>query len=211
MATPLEIAITLKEQVKQQIPILGRSDNKMIRRDLMPDQSPEAQTQVTLRRQGVTQGVQNIRTHRRNRLPTPSQARGQDIIAYGAAVLTAGYGNCFEVTCAASYYMSQRPDRGVGSDLVTYTGGGDHVFLAIGQPMQGSDGYYPQSFAHWAEDAAICDAWADMACLARSYPERWRARMENWRIMGIQIGNSLPTDAIWANLVEQPKRSFFSL
>jgi hypothetical protein len=209
LATPIEIAITVKEKVKQRIPILGRSDNKKIRRDLMSDMTPEKDTQVTLSRMEVTAGVHNVRKHPRNRMITPSKARPKDILAYGSIVMAAGYGNCFELACAAAFCMSQGPGKELGCDLVCYTGGGDHVFLAIAQPLQGNDGYYPRSFAEWDAGAAICDAWADIACPARNYPERWRARMQNWEIMGIQLGSVLPTNAIWADLVDQPKRSFF--
>lgn len=56
----------------------------------------------------------------------------------------------------------------------------------IGQDP-GADGTFPQDFAAWGADAAICDPWINVACLASEYPDRWVAGLDSWTGSGMQI------------------------
>ena len=117
---------------------------------------------------------------------------------YGAAVLTLGLGNCYEQACAAAWYLETH--GGAEYALMHYSHN-DHVFLALGQPR----GVYPDQFKQWSADAAICDPWADIACPAREYSQRWRARMSNWQVMGLTIAFDSPRSGSWYDLVDEPK------
>ncbi len=113
--TPIEVAITVKEAVKQRIPILGRSDNKMIQRELMSNMTPDKEMQVTLDRMKVTAGVHNVRTHPRCRLAEPSKARPKDILAYGSIVMAAGeVGNSMVSEPSRRSRKNAERDRGFG-------------------------------------------------------------------------------------------------
>ena len=117
----------------------------------------------------------------------------------------AGYGNCLEVSCAAIWCLHE-----VGYfwyDMVYYPAGADHIFVVLHQRV-GADGVYPTDFANWDAEAVVCDVWADIACPAQEYATRWRARMNNWNIMGITIGMDRPTNPTWLDCVDLPKKSY---
>lgn len=189
-------AITALQYVKARI----RSNNKSVRPEL--SNKPlhiRYQDQMALKGR-----VDSIRNH--HRFPINDQITLKNVILYGAYAVAAGYGNCLEMSCACAWYLN-----GQGRfryDLVHYPGSGDHIFLVLGQ-VSAPDGTFPDDFSAWDANAVICDAWADIACPAREYPARWRARMNNWRIMGWSLANRLPTEDIWFNLVDRPKRSYF--
>jgi len=127
---------------------------------------------------------------------------------YGDACIGRGIGNCLEYSCVVAKFLKKKK---VVFDLISFEGG-DHVFVAIGQPSPG-DGRYPTDFAAWDAEAAICDAWADIGCLASQFPARWRARMNNWeniRLQLAQVGGGFisPTNAYWYDAVDNGKLSF---
>ena len=138
--------------------------------------------------------------------PVQSRRCLEGKIAYGAAVLAAGVGNCGELASACGWYLyTQHCCRGFS--IVTYPKG-DHSFVALGQDVH-SSGYFPPRFADWNQDAVICDPWADIACLARDYPARWRARMSNWQIMHRDINGKRPLSPCWYNMVDRSKAELF--
>jgi hypothetical protein len=198
--TPLELAITAKETVKSRMP-LNHSDNKKIRQDYstLPTQQ-RMQNNLELKNT-----LDSMRGH--HRFPGPGKATAKNVICYGAFAISAGYGNCLEMACAAAWALNE--DGIFGYDLVYYPAGADHIFVALGQTRD-NGGNYPTSFAAWDPNAAICDVWADIACPAQEYPRRWRERMNNWRIMGLTIANFLPTDAIWMNCVDLAKKTYLT-
>ena len=120
---------------------------------------------------------------------------------YGALALSYRLGNCFELACACGWFLSAQ--KYSQHAIVDYPEN-DHVFNVLGQPA-GPDGTYPSRFALWKPDSVIVDAWADIACYTREYPSRWRARMQNWQIMGRSINEDMPVSSEWYNLVDQPK------
>ena len=198
--TNLIDAITTLQYVKGRMP-LSHSDNKAIRQD---KSTLPVQDRLE-KRAFLKQTLDNMRGH--FRFPGPGKATPINVNNYGAFAIAAGYGNCLEMACASAWFINQQGR--FNYDLVYYPEGGDHVFVAIGQSADGN-GSHPTEFSEWSEDAAICDVWADIACPAREYPERWRARMRNWRYMGITIANRLPTDSIWADVVDNPKKSYLT-
>jgi hypothetical protein len=132
----------------------------------------------------------------------------RNVLFYGQDALMRGYGNCLEQSCAAASWLN---DHGFFDYDLIYYPQGDHIFVAIGQPTASRDyaGKYPDDFAAWDANAAICDCWADIACPAQDYPARWRARMGNWQIMGVRPANQQPTDPAWRDIVDGPKKSYF--
>lgn len=198
--TALEQAIKAKEAVKSRMP-LNHSDNKKIRQDLSQF-TPEQRMQNAL---SIKSTLDSMRSH--HRFPGPGRATAKNVIYYGAFAIAAGYGNCLEMSCATAWALNE--EGRFNYDLVYYPEGGDHIFVAIGQTADGG-GRYPDSFAGWDADAAICDVWADIACPAQEYARRWRERMNNWRIMGITIANLLPTHTTWINVVDLPKKSYLT-
>lgn len=206
----LILAVSALQYVKGRIP-LNRSDNKAIMPELT---APDAQSQYerSQRRAEIKRTLDNMRTH--HRFPGPGKATPKNVIYYGAFALAVGAGNCLEYSCATAWYLNEQGR--FGYDLVYYSGNvgvgqgvRDHIFVAIGQGSDGS-GDFPTDFGGWSPDAAICDVWADIACPAPDYPARWRARMSNWRNSGILLANRLPTDDMWMNLVDSPKKSYLT-
>ena len=104
------------------------------------------------------------------------------VLAYGKAAAKLGAGNCMEFAAVACVKLSKL--QAVPNYYPVELGGGaDHVFVAIGQDPD-LHGAFPQDFANWAATAAICDPWANIACLAGDYPQAWRNKMDKWYIAG---------------------------
>lgn|GEM_PF-3616507 len=100
----------------------------------------------------------------------------------GRLAISRGVGNCAEMACAAGFFLYYH--RGYYAfDVVTICGQ-DHDLIVTGTtgPQQ-----YPARFELWPPHLAICDAWADIACLGQDYPARWEERMRNWHRTGIHI------------------------
>jgi hypothetical protein len=207
--TPLQAAITIKEDVKGRITHY-KSANKSLPN---PERygtamTPQQVSDRQLANKAVDVMVNQLRKNHNN--PQSEANRSlKNIVYYGALALGVGYGNCLEVSCAVAWHLNEMLALGevhfFNFDLVFYPKA-DHVFVVLNQASD-QNGDYPTSFATWSADAIICDVWADIACPAREYPDRWRARMRNWSVLGtILSGNVDPTT--WSNVVELPKKSF---
>jgi len=207
----LKLAIRTLQYVKSRMP-LDQADNKGVRRDLM-SQDKEVQTAYGLKRAAMQSKLNSMREHHRFPAAGGGIESAQNAVLYGAFAIAAGFGNCLERACATAWYLN---DQGLFNyDLVYYTGKpgpregvNDHIFVVIGQ-QSGGDGIFPTDFGAWDPGAAICDAWADIACLASDYPARWRARMDNWYANGMVIANRMPTDTMWKDVVDKTKSSYF--
>ncbi|PWU10868.1 MAG: hypothetical protein C5B47_01555 [Verrucomicrobia bacterium] len=98
-------------------------------------------------------------------------------------------GNCAEYSQLAAYHLFQARTNGILEkntliDILKLTGDkGDHMFTAVNQPKN-SDGSYPKDFSDWNEDAIIVDAWANISCPAREYPQEWAKQMQKWSALG---------------------------
>jgi hypothetical protein len=202
----LAAVITAKDYVKAKIP-LDHSDNKTVQQQL--NTRPLEQ-----RMQDVLEKKNTLDQMRQHQQAPLSAGRGvTKILKYGEYALSRGYGNCLEMACAAAWCLNNVLGE-FDWDLVYYSatpvqgaGVNDHIFVALNQPGGHGVGY-PIDFANWSASAAICDVWADIGCLAPDYPQRWRARMHNWHIGGIVIGNRLPTEAMWKDVVDTVKSSY---
>ena len=127
----------------------------------------------------------------------------QGVLDAAAYFSAARIGGCGELGAAAARYLHSQSIKDFC--LVHYPlPGDDHLFIAIGQPAD-QNGGVPRRFIDWDAEAAICDVWADIACPARNYPVRWRARMDNWQIMHQDINLQQPWSLQWYHLVHQPK------
>jgi hypothetical protein len=206
--TPLEAAISIKEAVKQRVPFY-HSANK-----IPPNaerfgitRTPLQQTNRILEIKAVDTAVNLLRGNHNN-----PQSQGQrspkNIIYYGALALASGYGNCNELSCGVAWHLNELMALGdvhaLNFDFVCYPAA-DHVFVVINQACDGN-GDFPVNFANWDANAVICDVWSDIACPAREYPARWKARMRNWSVLGMRINSDDPTK--WADVVDLPKKSF---
>ncbi len=196
--TNLADGITAVQYVKGRM----KSNNKNVRPEL--SNKPHHQRYAD---QMVLKNIfdNQLRTH--PRFPKMGEATLENVVLYGAFAVAAGYGNCLEMACACAWHLNAQGR--FNYDLVYYPAHGDHIFLVIGQPTD-ANGDFPDDITTWDANAVICDAWADIACPAVQYPARWRARMQNWQIMGFSLANSLPTQGVWYDLVDRPKRSYFS-
>jgi hypothetical protein len=105
--------------------------------------------------------------------------RAQWARAYGA-------GNCGDLAAVAFDYL-----RKVGVFPIDYLEliKGDHAFLAIGR----KDSEDLQDFTAWV-NGFICDPWADIACPAPQFPQKWADQMRAWtatRRRYISRGNAI--------------------
>ena len=125
-------------------------------------------------------------------------------LAYAANIFSAQVGNCSELAAACAWYLDKQNAHDFC--LAEYLDeDDDHMFVALGQKAD-RDGKFPTNFSEWDPQAAICDAWADIACLAREYPMRWRARIINWHIMHLDIDREDPLATPgMLNMPSQPK------
>lgn len=196
-------AVAALSCVKGRMPLSG-SDNKKFKE---VDPTTMAAYERSMQHREKWDKVANkMRSHPRfPGIALTGGATPTNIVNYGAFALAAGAGNCLEYCCAVIWHLNQQGR--FNYDMVHYGTAGDHIFTVIGQ---GSGGL-PDDFGAWNQDAAICDVWADIACPARDYPARWRARMNNWAIMGLDLGGRKATDAVWYDLVDKPKLSYFKI
>jgi hypothetical protein len=162
----------------------------------------EAKTEHALKQQDL----HSLRSNKSN--PQAGNHSMKNCMDYGKVCIGRGIGNCLEFSCVAGRFLQKKK---APFDLATFTTG-DHIFVAIGEPRP-ADGNYPTNFATWDKDAAICDAWADIACLATDFPARWKARMTNWdnaRILLAKVGGGFisPTNAYWYDAVDGGKSCY---
>jgi hypothetical protein len=203
-------AVAALTYVKSRIS-LASSDNKGIRQDRLPSdaQSQNAHANQHLKRKDT---LDKVRSH--HRFPGAGKATAQNVVYYGAFALAAGAGNCLEMACGTVWYLNEQGR--FDYDMVYYPGTNqkgqgvrDHIFVVIGQNSD-NNGDFPSDFGAWGADAAICDVWADVACPARDYAARWRARMNDWNTNGVVIVNFPPTHNMWMNVVDLPKKSYLT-
>lgn len=108
-----------------------------------------------------------------------------EIVAFGRTVVAAEAGNCFEHAAAACSFLDIQQPRPT-FDVVRMPGL-DHAFVVIGQAFPANDGLYPADFAAWHPEAAICDGWAEICCMANDYPAQWNLKMDAWHGAGIEV------------------------
>jgi hypothetical protein len=69
---------------------------------------------------------------------------------------------------------------------------------------------FPTDFEDWAETAWICDPWANIACAARDYPQRWTQKMNKWSFQGKRLvsrrGPFSPADRDWITAVGELRK-----
>jgi hypothetical protein len=108
----------------------------------------------------------------------------KQVAAYGKKAEAAGVGNCMEMAAVACGYLSSV--KGAPAfHVCTLSPPADHVFVVIGQDPQ--KGRFPDDFSTWDDEAAVCDPWANIACLANDYPQAWDSKMEKWASRGKEI------------------------
>lgn len=61
----------------------------------------------------------------------------------------------------------------------------------------------------WPSDVAVCDPWANIACLAKDYPDQFKKKMEKWEAGKKMIQHAgqwiSPLDASWTGMINGQK------
>lgn len=193
---------------------LNCSDNKKLRdydfNDMSVDRDlREAAYSRHIQHGNKSNAIANLRQHPRN--PANATHSKANVRAYGSAVIEAGVGNCLELSCAVANQLGTS-FFSTGWDLVKFGGGSDHIFVVIGPPPKQPNGEYPQAMSTWPVGSAVCDAWSDIACIAREYPANWKARMRNWNNIGLElpalVGHGFAGASSWAGAVDNAKEPY---
>ncbi len=224
MATQLEnvtraikILSTVKESIKPMT-----SDNKRFVRSEEVDQFGLRPGSVTpTQERGVRDKAHQVKSEKLRQLRTsknfpPFISMMERIITqvnirdYGKEAMALGLGNCCEFACAAAF-VHHKEWFHPNWDLVMFGDGADHIFLVI-EPPACTKGEYPTDSTRWPARSVICDPWADLACPATEFPDRWRARMKNWQSMGLLLGSPKTgtkeaTESEWYDAVDKQKLS----
>ena len=198
----LEYAFRALDAIRAVIP-LKSSDNKKLgglnpavaRAFLNDNEAATPETLAALGSQLHGQKSTNLHQLRSNSAnPMVGDKTRKRVIQYGKAARKAHVGNCLEYSCAVASWLDE--NKGPSFDLVWLGDGRDHVFVVIGQgdPLNGA---YPTSLAAWDPQAAICDVWADIACLASDFPTRWKARMQNFAQIRMKLGGQDADGDTW--------------
>ncbi|HEY8608992.1 MAG TPA: hypothetical protein VIM12_17900 [Noviherbaspirillum sp.] len=81
--------------------------------------------------------------------------------------------------------------------------GGLHAVTLVGLLP---DGMLGKSMREWPSDIAICDPWANIACPANQYPDRFRSKMAQWhdngKLIFFRSQWRSPLDPEWLGLVD---------
>lgn len=204
----IDFAFRALDAIRGAMP-LSNSDNKkmgglnpLVARDFLNDNeaaTPEmlAVLGMQLHNQKST-ALAQVRSNKAN--PMVGDKTLKRVIQYGKAARKAKTGNCLEYSCAVAAWLDD--NKGPGFDLVWLGDGRDHIFVVIGQsaPLGGA---YPTNMAAWDAQAAICDVWADIACLASEFPNRWKARMQNFAQIRMKLGGQDADGDTWYRAMDE--------
>jgi hypothetical protein len=81
--------------------------------------------------------------------------------------------NCEELARIAAFVLQE--DLGIIARVGDF--GGVHAAAIIGA----GTGPLPSNMKEWDANIYICDPWANIACRARDYPEKFDAKMTKWQ------------------------------
>jgi hypothetical protein len=89
--------------------------------------------------------------------------------------------NCHELSFLARHELRER-----GVDAVIVKTEAKHAFVAYrgSGPLEGE---LPADMRLWPDDAYVCDGWANIACKARDYPQRFADKMKQWADRGKEV------------------------
>lgn len=185
----------------------NKSDNKRYQTievlDGLDQGSKEAAYMKTIEKAMKKERLDKLRTA----MPPKGASMAKEILPYGRLATEAKIGNCLECSAIACAFLNDEVGLARDNyDAVYLADPGDHIFVVIGQKPSG--GTFPTDLSTWKKDAAICDPWANIACLASEYGDRWRAKMDKWagknkQVASIGRGWIAPTDDTWYNSIER--------
>ncbi|WP_433931338.1 hypothetical protein AB3662_44205 [Sorangium cellulosum] len=130
----------------------------------------------------------------------------EELLDYGRRVEQEKVGNCFDLSALTTLLLAR---SGAAHDMVVDVvrlgillpgeansgfSSGDHAFVVLNPPPADENGRYPGDFGGWG-DAIIVDPWANIACDARDFPERWAQKMRKWKDKGKEIDTVTATGA----------------
>ena len=112
-------------------------------------------------------------------------------------ILKSGAGNCGEMALLSKDIIEKS-----GGRAYQWGASVDHSFTVVGGPSVKPPRTINFSGAEWA-DAWIVDPWADIACPAREYTQKFVEVMRQWELDNMQImmgtGPISPMDSDWVN------------
>lgn len=118
---------------------------------------------------------------------------------YRQAIWAARGHNCGDLSDAAKFLAN---DAGFSAHVASTNA---HGFAVIGDlPV---DVQLPDKMENWPDHLAVCDPWANIACAATEYPEKFIAKMGKWEQAGKIIEDAdgdkwmNPTDKEWIDAV----------
>ncbi|WP_437964175.1 hypothetical protein WMF04_31245 [Sorangium sp. So ce260] len=144
--------------------------------------------------------------HKRARAGMSNHMSREELRALGGRVREEKVGNCFDLAALTMLLLFEERGSSPGAEVDVVRLGdplpaeqdrgfrGDHAFAVLNPPPADENGNYPDSFDDWG-DAIIVDAWANIACPARDYPERWVEKMNRWKESGKLIDTVTATGA----------------
>ncbi|MES2771456.1 MAG: hypothetical protein V4623_05670 [Pseudomonadota bacterium] len=112
----------------------------------------------------------------------------QEVVAYGRKVMQYKAGNCMEQCAAACLYLSGSHEKPVFR-LVQLQPPGDHIFLVLDQ-LPEKNGFFPDNFADWNNQAIIIDPWVSICCKANDYLMWWSMRLDVMATAGEELATS---------------------
>lgn len=133
--------------------------------------------------------------------PKDSSGRQYLNAAYLKKLETSRSHNCGHLARASTEYIAKR-DATTSISLLAFSKPPTHSATLIGDmpPDAGAN------MRQWPAHLAICDPWANIACLAKDYPVVFAAKMAKWRsdkkLIGLPGGSTIkPDDSKWMDSI----------
>jgi len=153
-------------------------------------------------------------------------------VKYGNTAAKMQAGNCMEYAATACVYMealnkskAQKGNQLLFDAVFLRPEPYDHIFMVIGQSTD--DGTFPKDMTTWDAQAAVCDGWANIACYAQEFPDKWQETMRTWKSGGqllpmpkgkegtvVKMGKYgqwlEPDDPVWYECIEQADKMSYT-
>jgi hypothetical protein len=98
-------------------------------------------------------------------------------------VLEYSAGACWEYALLAFHDLIERDVAPSAMVALDPDSGGDHVFVVLGDFPDNLDA----PLGEWSSNSFICDPWANIACRARDFHNRWQVKMAKWKREGKEV------------------------
>lgn len=111
-------------------------------------------------------------------------------------------GNCYDM---AMYALARAVQAEVLPVEQIMLQGGDHSFIALGRFDRVNGAATDlQRWESWGGSAFVCDPWANIACAAADYPQRFDDKMRKWSREGKKVGYwESPVKYSWIDAIDE--------